>query len=129
MAVLENDEDYEKYDELNKDLEDITEKISQHCSDKNREIVEDIIGDSDFGIEGFSQIKPWSLKKRLYSKNAIEPPAAKKDINGKLITEKNELENLYLETYNTRLNPHVISYGTKNLKRICISNKQKVSQK
>ena len=86
IAIIENDEDIEKVDTLNDELEDILEEISKHCSDRNKEIVKQFIGDSDFGLEGFNQIKTWSLKK-LSPKNVIEPPAAKKDGNGKIVTD------------------------------------------
>ena len=118
MAVIENDEDDEKYEELNKELEEIIEQISQSCSDKNKQVVEEFIGNSDFGLDGFNQIKTWSLKKRLSPKNVIEPPAAKKDANGKLITEKSQLENLFIETYKNRLTPNPISDDLTELKSL-----------
>ena len=118
MAVIENDEDNEKYEELNKELEEIIEQVSQSCSDKNKQVVEEFIGNSDFGLDGLDQIKTWSLKKRLSPKNVIEPPAAKKDANGKLITEKSQLENLFIETYKNRLTPNPISDDLKELKSL-----------
>ena len=87
-------------------MENLSQQISELCSDKNRQIVEDYIGDYDSGLEGFNQIKTWSLKKRLAPKNIIDPPAAKKNSAGELVTDRKELENLYLETYKTRLAPN-----------------------
>ena len=116
IAILENDGNKKKLDELNDELEEISDDISKLCSDKNKKIVEEFIGDSDFGLEGFNQIKTWSLKKRLSTKNVIEPPAAKKDLNGKIVTDRNELEKLYLETYRTRLSPNPMAEDLKELK-------------
>ena len=75
----------------------VTEQVYQYCSDKNKQILEDFIGDFDTGLEGFNQMKTWALKKRLAPKSVMEPPAAKKDANGTLITDINKLEKLYLE--------------------------------
>ena len=118
ISVAESNEDYELYDDLIEQLETVTEQVSQHCSDKNKQIVEDFIGDHDTGLEGFNQIKTWALKKRLAPKNVMDPPAAKKDANGTLITDKNKLENLYLETYKARLTPNTISEDLGELKSL-----------
>ena len=92
IAVAENEDDYEKAEKLIEEVENVSEQISQLCSDKNKKIVEDFIGDFDTGIEGFNQIKTWALKKRLAPKNVIDPPAAKKDAFGNLITKINDLK-------------------------------------
>ena len=118
IAVIENDGDREKLEELNDELEDIMEEISEHCSDRNKKIVDQYIGDSDFGLEGFNQVKTWSLKNKLSPKNVIEPPAAKKDKDGKVVTDRKELENLYLETYKTRLAPNKIAEDLAELKTL-----------
>ena len=90
----------------------------QNCSDKNRKIVEEFIGEFDSGLEGFDQIKTWALKKRLAPKNVIDPPAAKKDETGSLVTDRKELENLYLETYKSRLTPNNMSEDLEELKSL-----------
>ena len=43
-------------------------------------------------IEGFSQAKTWSLRKKLSPKNTIDAPAAKKDAHGNLVTDRKELK-------------------------------------
>ena len=106
----------EKCAEYNEKLEIISEQISELCADKNKKIVEDFIGDYDASLEGFNQIKTWSLKKRLAPKNVIAPSAAKKNSEGTLVTGKTELENLYLETYAARLKPNQISEDLVELK-------------
>ena len=63
-----------------------------------------------------SQPKTWKLKKRLAPKNTIDPPAAKKDKFGNLVTDKDGLEALYLETYIDRLKPNKIADGLEELK-------------
>ena len=118
IAVTENGDDHEKTETLHEELELVSEKISQLCSDKNKKIVEDFIGDMDTGMEGFNQIKTWALKKELAPKHVIDPPAAKKDVSGNLVTEKSELENLYLETYKSRLTPNPITDDLEELKQL-----------
>ena len=69
-------------------------------------------------IEGFSQPKTWKLKKKLAPKNTFDPPAGKKDAFGNLITDKDGLEALYLETYINRLKPNKIADGLEDLKEL-----------
>ena len=78
----------------------------------------DFIGDFEFGMDGFNQVRTWGLKKKLAPKNVIDPPAAKKDAEGKLVTEKSQLEKLYLETYKERLKPNPISENFQELKEL-----------
>ena len=118
LAVSENDDDIEKCVKLEDDIENISQKISEICSDKNKEIVEDYIGDIDASLEGFNQIKTWGLKKRLAPNNIIDPPAAKKNSEGVLITGRKELKDLYLETYKARLAPNDISDDLVELKEL-----------
>ena len=132
IAVLENEEDYENHEPLVKQLENVSEQISQLCSDKNKQIVDDYIKDDDLSIEGFNQIKTWGLKKKLAPKNVIDPPAAKKDRTGNLVTDRKELENLYLETYKERLTPNEISedlVDLKTLKEYLFSIRKQLAQK
>ena len=58
------------------------------------------------------------MKKRLCPKNTIDPPAAKKDKHGNLVTEKELLEELYIDTYVERLQPNIISEGLENLEKL-----------
>ena len=44
--------------------------------------------------EGYNQPRIWSLKKKLAPKSCNDPPAAKRDEKGKLVTNKSELEQL-----------------------------------
>ena len=50
----------------------------------------------------FSQLKLWKLKQRLCPR-AVDPPMAKKDEAGNLITTPNRLKELYNQTYKHRL--------------------------
>ena len=45
ISIAESNNNYKKLDELSEELENVTEQVSQHCSEKNKQIVEDFIGD------------------------------------------------------------------------------------
>ena len=55
------------------------------------------------------------MKKRLAPKNTLDPPAAKKDKDGNLVTGREELEKLYIDTYVERLHPNTMAEGLENL--------------
>ena len=80
-----------------------------------KNLVDDYLGRQNDVFEGYGQAKTWALKKKLCPKNIIEAPAAKKNKNGELITDRNELENLYSETYLNRLKPNQTVSGFEDL--------------
>ena len=57
-------------------------------------------------LGGLGQAKIWNLKKKLFPKNGEEPPSARLNKVGELVTDKEALEALYLETYTERLQPN-----------------------
>ena len=67
-------------------------------------------------IVGFNQARTWGMKKKLAPKNTIEPPAAKKDEKGNLVSSRKGLESLYLKTYKSRLEPNPIAKDQEELK-------------
>ena len=69
-------------------------------------------------MEGFTQTKVWSLKKKLAPKASIDPPSAKRDKDGKLVTNKSELEQLYLDTYVQRLTPNPVKEGMEEIVKL-----------
>ena len=69
-------------------------------------------------MEGYSQPKTWSLKKRLAPKNSIDPPSGKRNSEGVLVTDKAELEKLYLETYIKRLTPNPVKEGLEEVVKL-----------
>ena len=60
----------------------------------------------------------------LSIKNTVDHPTAKKDSCGNLITNRRDLESLYLRTYETRLKPNEILEDLKELKQLKESQKQ-----
>ena len=74
LAVSENYDDVEKCIVLEDDIENITQKISDICSDKNKQIVDEYIGDVDSSPDGFNQIKTWGLKKQERIQYVVQRP-------------------------------------------------------
>ena len=118
LSKLENAEDFHGAEKVKDDLNDVEEDIAKICCDTNKRIVDDYLGSWNDAIEGFSQPKTWKLKKKLAPKNTFDPPAAKKDKSGNLITDKKGLESLYIDTYKDRLEPNKIADGLDDLKHL-----------
>ena len=87
IAKLENENKFEEIVEHQDSLDSIEEKIGNICANNNKIIVDEHLGRTEDTIEGYSQAKTWRLTKKLSPKNSIDPPFAKKDNNGDLITE------------------------------------------
>ena len=83
-------------------LEEVEEYLSENCAAKNAVTVREYIKSVENGEGNFSQIKLWKLKQKLCPKKG-DPPMAKKDENGSLITSPELLKSLYLRTYQKRL--------------------------
>ena len=83
-------------------LEEVEKYLKEWFYKKNvdttKEYIEEIKNDSG----EFSQLKLWKLKQKLCPKSR-DPPMAKKDKTGNIITSPELLKNLYLETYQERL--------------------------
>ena len=88
----------------------IEEEISKMCAERNGNIVNNDIKSLGTPDGNFSQIGMWKLKNQLVPKE-IDPPMAKMDKHGNLITAPEALKKLYLETYVERLNHREIAPG------------------
>ena len=80
----------------------LDEKISEISANRNATIVRDLVKNLDTSAGSFSQLGLWKLK-NLLCPTQTDPPMAKRDSHGNLITAPNLLKKLYLETYKDRL--------------------------
>ena len=103
LAQARNDDKIDTVNIIEEEIENTNEKISKICAENNKKIVEDYLEHASDGVDGFGHQKVWKMKKLLAPKNTFEPPTAKKDAQGNLITDLKNLENLYLHTYLKRL--------------------------
>ena len=101
---------------LENELEDVLENISSFCAQHNKETIEEYLKESgEAENEPHNQLKTWKLRKKIAPKNIQDGPSAKLNKKGDLITEKSELERLYLETYLDRLTPNPVFEELKDI--------------
>ena len=83
-------------------IEELDKEVSNLCSHQNAMKINDQtrLLNNDDGT--FSQLSMWKLKRSLFSQQS-DPPTAKRDASGNLITCPLMLKNLYLNTYRERL--------------------------
>ena len=83
-------------------ISDIEEAITNELASTNAETVKEYIGSMETLEGNFSQLGLWKLKQKLCPLKS-DPPMAKYDNVGNLVTTPEALKNLYLETYEKRL--------------------------
>ena len=118
LSKAESRDDFHAQEDIKSSLNEVIEQIASLCCEKNKKITEEYLKSQSDAIEGFSQPNTWKLKKKLAPKNTIDPPAAKQDKFGNLVTDKEGLEALYLDTYIQRLKPNKIADGLEELKSL-----------
>ena len=113
----------------------IEEEISRICSGINSKIVKTHIEELTSGgdaseLNRVNRLNMWRLKQRICPKN-IEPPMAKKDADGKLISNPEKLKTLYLQTYQDRLRHRKIRADyeeVKNMKNLLFNMRLSLSK-
>ena len=93
---------------------DIEDKITQFCSTKNVKIINEQLGQINTLNGSISQIGIWKVKSKLLPR-PVDPPMAKRDFAGNLITGVAPLKQLYLDTYVHRLRHREIREELKDL--------------
>ena len=83
-------------------LANIEEKLTELRADRNVKLVKEYIGSLEDAEGRFNPTGMWRLKNKLLPRE-YDPPMAKKDNFGNLITAPEPLKQLYLETYKERL--------------------------
>ena len=95
-------------------LEKVEERISAEIAERNAKLVEEQINVLDTTDGKFSQLGLWKVKNRICPR-AKDPPMAKRDEHGNLITAPNALKDLYIRTYKERLRHREIGADYKEL--------------
>ena len=96
------------------EIEKIEDDISKITATSNAEIVQEYVKGLDSVTGNFSQLGLWRLKRKL-CKSPAEPPTAKLDCTGSLITSPNLLKKLYCDTYTERLKHREIKPSLQDL--------------
>ena len=111
-----NDED--EVEQINNKLELILSDISEVCASENQKIMEKALTFHSDSLDGFNQNRMWNVKKKVFPKNVEEPPAAIKDTNGNLITEKERIKDIFRNNYKERLKPNTMEEELKDLESL-----------
>ena len=83
-------------------LKQVEEALAKETAEANTEKIKDYIKSVET-LEGrFSQINCWKLKQRLWPQSC-DPPMAKRDEHGNLVTASETIKQLYIKTYKERL--------------------------
>jgi hypothetical protein len=75
----------------------VNDRISALLSVKNSKIIKEQIGQITSLDGNFSQLGMWRVKSKLFPQKC-DPPVAKRDESGNLITAAQPLKKLYLST-------------------------------
>ena len=121
---------------INKELEEIILQISEACAEDNKRAISKLSSFVSDPTENFNQAKVWKVKKKLIPNNTAEPPSAKRDEYGNLITEKEQIKKLLVRNYQERLSPNQIEKESEELQELkeCLfslryySSKQKTTE-
>ena len=85
-----------------KNLSAVENKIQELSSTRNVHLVEDYVKSLECNGK-FSQSGMWKLRKKLHPSKQLDPPMAKHDKGGNLITAPSLIKKLYSDTYSDRL--------------------------
>ena len=83
-------------------LEKIEKDLAEETATQNAETIKEHLQTVESLDGNFSQIGFWKLKQKIWP-SSCDPPMAKQDNEGNIITAPQTLKNLYLETYIERL--------------------------
>ena len=92
----------EEKNKIKSKLKEAEDKVTKLMADKNAKVVKEHLSQLSTIDGNFSQMKIWKLKNKLLPRPK-DPPMAKKDKGGNLITAPLPLKKLYLQTYKERL--------------------------
>ena len=95
----------------------IENEISLRCSEKNVSIVKHHIEELSNGEDQVCRLNMWRLKNKLCPRNS-DPPMAKKNSDGFLVSDPDSLKQLYVETYKQRLKHRIMRPGYEDLEHL-----------
>ena len=106
----------ENCDQIKEKLKQVDDKLASETAEENmKKVVENFstFAKSDGSVHNNGM---WSIKKKIFPKNAKIVPTAKKDFHGNIETNPENLKKLYLATYKHRLRHRPIRSDLNNLK-------------
>ena len=97
-----NCNDKQEKDIIEKKLEEVEQHLKDKFSERAADVIKEHIESIKVSEEKFSQTGFWKLKQK-FSPRSLDPPMAKIDENGLIVTSPMLLKALYLKTYQHRL--------------------------
>ena len=96
----------------------VEEQLSNLLADENVKKIKDNLSmltetDGSINVSGV-----WKIKKKIFPKNMKTLPIAKKDVNGRLVSNPEELKTLYIQTYIHRVRHRPVKPGFEELKML-----------
>ena len=96
----------------------VEKQLSNLLADENVKKIKDNLSmltetDGSINVSGV-----WKIKKKIFPKNMKTLPIAKKDVNGRLVSNPEELKTLYIQTYIHRLRHRPVKPGFEELKML-----------
>ena len=103
-------------DEIKEKIISVEDQLSNLIANENVKKIQDNLSalsntDGSMDVSGV-----WKLKKKIFPKNSQSLPVSKKGLNGRLISNPDELKKLYLSTYQHRLRHRPMKPGFEQLK-------------
>ena len=98
-------------------IEMIEADIIELEASKNAKVVAEQVADLDSLGGKFCQLGMWKIKRKIFPRCG-DPPTAKKDAFGNLITAPRALKKLYLNTYKNRLEHRIILERFQDLRQL-----------
>ena len=102
IKKLKTVDENEKKDIL-EELVNIVKEVSDKTAEENRNIVVDNFSHLSSVDGTTNHMGVWKIKKKVFPKCRESLPFAKKNIHGKLVSTRQELKQLYLDTFTHRL--------------------------
>ena len=89
--------------------------ISEECEEENRNIVMDNFNNMNGADGNLNHQGVWKAKKKFFPKTKTNIPVGKTNLKGQMITNPEELKDLYLETFKFRLRKRPVKPGYEDL--------------
>ena len=106
QLISEKDED---------EIDEIEQKISEKCQERNKNKVVEAFGELNDVDGNLAHQGIWKAKQKFSPKIKPSLPVGKKNLKGQLITNPDELKNLYLDTFKFRLRHRPVQPGFEDI--------------
>ena len=115
--LLGNTQNIKEKEVIKNKLAMIEAEIIEYEASTNAKVVAEQVEHLDSLGGKFNQNGMWKIKRKLFPRG-VDPPTAKKDEHGNIITEPGALKLLYLNTYKNRLKHRRICERYENIRQL-----------